>query len=151
MSSNGIASAQDYLRAQEAELRLPSGKTFRVRAPGLKFRFSNPAPEDLEGLTGEEKAQALAEFYWRILCEVCVQPRVSMDPQEGELHPDRIRLTDAQFVIKWAGGEIGSDGADLAGFPGTGAGPGAGAGANGADVRPVAERPAHDDADVAPV
>ena len=90
MSSNGIASAQDYLRAQEAELRLPSGKTFRVRAPGLKFRFSNPAPEDLEGLTGEEKAQALAEFYWRILCEVCVQPRVSMDPREGELHPDRI-------------------------------------------------------------
>jgi len=140
MSMNGISTAQDYLSLQEVDLRLPSGQTFRVRAPGLKFRFSAPAPENLEGKTEAEKAATLADFFYRILCEVCVEPRVSMEPKEGELHPDRIRLADAQFIVRWAGGQIGDDGADLDAFREGKTGRTAAAGAGGGEIRPVAER-----------
>jgi hypothetical protein len=151
MNTNGISTASDYLSAREVDLKLPSGQVFRVRAPGLKFQFSSPMPENLDGKPDAEKSQALADFYYRMLCECCVEPRVSMEPQEGELHPDRIRLADAQYITRWAGGEIGSDGADLAKFPRGEAGRSAGDGAGGGDVRPVAERPAEGGADVAPL
>ena len=140
MSMNGISTAQDYLSLQEVDLRLPSGLTFRLRTPGLKFRFSNPAPESLDGKSDDEKALALANFYYGMLCEVCVEPRVSMEAKETEIHPDRIRLSDAQFIVRWAGGQIGDDGADLDAFREGKTGRTAAAGAGGGEIRPVAER-----------
>jgi len=151
MSTNGVATAQDYLNAQQVDLRLPSGKVFRVRAPGLRFRFAMPAPENLDGKPDAEKAEALAQFYYGMLVEVCVEPRVSMEPKEGELHPDRIRLADAQFIVRWAGGEVSADGADLGKFPGGEAGGGSIDRAGGADIRPVAKHPADDATDPAAV
>jgi hypothetical protein len=154
MSNNGIATAQDYLGAQEVDLKLPSGQTFRVRAPGLKFQFSSPIPENLDGKPDAEKAQALAEFYYRMLCEVCIEPRVSMEPKEGELHPDRVRLADAQFIVRWAGGEVSADGADLERFRPGEAGRAAGDGARSRDLRSVAERasePARESTDGVPI
>jgi hypothetical protein len=159
---NGVTRAEDYAAAPatlEHKVKLPSGATFLLRYPRLSFRFKGLAlaqtigarmqarKEDEavpEAAAAEERAQELAEVYYRILCEVCVSPRVSMTPQEGELHPDRIKALDAFFIARWAGGEIDAEGVDLAAFRGRQSGAGSGDRAGGEDVRPVAERPAED-------
>jgi len=137
MSENGITRAADYRRASDAyhglqRVTLPSGAVFVLRRPSLAYRLTHlkayqsiaaraqaqtSAPTDIAG------QQQLVDFYYGVLCEVCVSPRVSMDAGHGQdgrptdvLHPEQIQARDAFWIARWAGGEVDAAGADLAEF-----------------------------------
>lgn len=150
INRQGICTAEEYSFAPEAGehvVELPSGKKFLLRYPRLEWKISRvlvsqsivavsqQAPES----TSDPKA--LAEAYYAILCEVCMSPRVSMDPQKGEMHPDRFSVTDAIFIARWAGGEVDAQGSDLARFRKGEPRSTVLSGKSGADVPPVAKRP----------
>jgi hypothetical protein len=155
MNDNGITRAEDYIfepRAGEHKVKLPSGATFLLRYPGLNFTLkrlllAQSIAARIEGKAGtpdEQHAEALSETYYAVLCEVCVSPKVSMEPKEGELHPDRFKLDDAIHILRWAGGEIDAQGNDLAKFRRPEPAADALDGSGGAPLRPVAERSPED-------
>jgi hypothetical protein len=135
--SNGIATAADFRRAAEDSAfepekcivlpksglavilrrpkpvaftlfaaRLPSSLAARVQAGGTG---SNPA--------SAEELVALSRFWTGIFQEMFVQPKISLTPGPHEIHPAWIPNEDANFLIRWAAGEITSAGphADLGG------------------------------------
>ncbi len=154
---DGICRAEDYAFAPaggEHKVKLPSGNTFLLRYPRLAYKFKNlPVAQSIaakqqapdESTDGQaQNVEALATTYYGLLCEVCVRPRVCMEPEAGELHPDRIRLVDAIFIARWAGGEIDANGVDLATFRAGKSRANDSDGKGGAPVRPVAKRPSDD-------
>ncbi len=150
MSQNGVTTAADYKALLEAQrVRLPSGKVFLLCRPTLGFRFRNPGVFQSIALSAafpgpaendDEQVRSLVRMYYQLLCEVCVQPRVSLAPQEGELHPEQILFADAMHIARWAGGEVDGLGADLAEFRQPQSRPRPDAGASGGDVALPAER-----------
>jgi len=156
MGENGITTANDYRRASEAyhglqRVTLPSGGVFLLRRPSLAYRLTHLASYQSVATRGQQggiwnpdspaEQQKLVEFYYAVLCEVCVSPRVSLDAprnvaqgslsnpavvQELEktqgcksnpaLHPEEIQARDAFWIARWAGGEVDAAGTDLAEF-----------------------------------
>src|SRR6516164_5996770 len=174
MSENGITSAADYRRASESyhglqRVTLPSGAVFLLRRPSLAYRLthlasyqsvaaraSDPGFGTRDSGLGIGEQQKLVEFYYAVVCEVCVSPRVSLDAPRGSglgtrdsgevtaIHPEDIQARDAFFIARWAGGEISADGADLAEFRKQQSGPDPAARASSADVELPAEPTARD-------
>ena len=174
MSENGITSAADYRRASESyhglqRVTLPSGTVFLLRRPSLAYRLthlasyqsvaaraSDPGFGTRDSGLGIGEQQKLVEFYYAVVCEVCVSPRVSLDAPRGSglgtrdsgevtaIHPEDIQARDAFFIARWAGGEISADGADLAEFRKQQSGPDPAARASSADVELPAEPTARD-------
>jgi hypothetical protein len=184
MHENGITTAADYARLTEQQVALPSGAVFLLRRPTLKFRLGNlgafqsiaARAQSSAGLqagtpASDEEVKAIVQYYYDVLCECCVQPRVSLRPiadargsdgadnqrgdqsgdQSGDrqgadvLHPEQIQLRDALFIARWAGGEVDpSSGTDLAEFHRQRAGTGepAAARARGGDMELPSERTA---------
>jgi hypothetical protein len=149
-----ITRVEDYGPAPsggEHKVKLPSGAVFLLRYPSLEYKIGRSLiaqsiaakmqnrPEAQPSET--RSAAEIAETYFAVLEEVCVQPRVSKQPKEGELHPDRIRLSDAVHIMRWASGEVDDNGVDFAAFRGTRADPASISGPGGEAVRAVAEQP----------
>ncbi len=140
-----VASADDFRRAVDGRLAPPEpiflpklGKAVLLRKPlPLWFVFRGRLPQSLavravpaaalhspSGNPAEELV-AMADWILTLLREVFVEPRVSMNPQEGEISPDWLDLEDVNFIIRWAYGEVAAEGSpasngnsDLATFRG---------------------------------
>jgi len=128
--SNGIATAADFRRAAEdgafqpAErvvlpksglavilrrpkpvaftlfaARLPSSLAARVQAGGARAD-----PASVEDLV------ALSRFWTGVFAQMFVEPKLSLVPGPHEIHPTWIPNEDANFLIRWAVGEISSAG-----------------------------------------
>jgi hypothetical protein len=135
--SNGIATAADFRRAAEDSAFEPekcivlpkSGLAVILRRPKpVAFTlFAARLPSSLAarvqaGGTGSDPASAeelvaLSRFWTGIFQEMFVQPKISLTPGPHEIHPAWIPNEDANFLIRWAAGEITSAGphADLGG------------------------------------
>lgn len=129
---NHIATPQDFQTAHEIDRRvervvLPKlGKTVLMRRPSpLWFIFRGQLPQSLaaaalgaqspEGgaaLKSADDLQKLAGWVTELLSEVMLQPRVSLSPGPGEIPPDLIADEDLNFIIRWAMGEVTSEGRD---------------------------------------
>jgi hypothetical protein len=115
------------------------GKTVLLRRPSpMWFLFRGQLPASLviglqnskPGVDSVEDLRALSEWMLAILQEVFVEPRLSMAPGPEEISPEWLDVEDANFVVRWAVGEVTGDGHDLADFCGkpAPAPPGAGGG-----------------------
>jgi len=72
-------------------------------------------PEQAISLTPDDIA-ALSKFWVEIFKRMFVMPRLSLTPAPDEIHPDWLPTEDAAFLIRWAVGEVASDGSDLGRF-----------------------------------
>jgi hypothetical protein len=148
VSQNGITTATAYAALTQAiHLKLPSGAVFLVRRPTLGYRLQHPelyqsiaARSAIRNSESGISTPDLVRFYYDLLQEVCVDPRVSLNPQEGELHPEAIQFADATFIARWAGGEVDAAGADLAEFRGAKPAAASAAVAGGGDLALSPER-----------
>jgi hypothetical protein len=126
--SNGIASAADFRRVAEDTAfeppqrvvlprsklavilrrpkpvaftlftaRLPSSLAARVQAGG-----AGAGPASVEDLV------ALSRFWTGVFGQMFVEPKLSLVPGLHEIHPTWIPSEDANFLIRWAVGEISS-------------------------------------------
>jgi hypothetical protein len=125
-TNNGIATAADFRRAAEdsafepAErivlpksglaviLRRPKPVAFTLFAAGLP---SSLAARVKAGDAGTDPASvedlvALSRFWTGVLEQMFVQPKLSLVPGLHEIHPTWIPDEDANFLIRWAAGEI---------------------------------------------
>ncbi|MGH9354201.1 MAG: hypothetical protein ACRD2G_18895 [Terriglobia bacterium] len=126
---NHIATSQDFKTAFELDQRvervvLPKlGKAVLMRRPSpLWFVFRGQLPQTLAiaGTIGNtppvvhtpEEAQALAGWIVDLLSEVMVQPRISLSPGPDEIPPDLLADEDLNFIIRWAVGEVASEGSN---------------------------------------
>ncbi|MGH9397166.1 MAG: hypothetical protein ACRD18_10000 [Terriglobia bacterium] len=139
---NHIATVQDFKSALDLDRRvervtLPKlRKSVLMRRPSpLWFVFRGQLPQTLAvaaaassverppAVQTAEDAQTLAHWIIDLLSEVMVQPRISLSPGPGEIPPDLIADEDLDFIIRWAVGEVASEGTDnssvgdLATFP----------------------------------
>jgi hypothetical protein len=85
--------------------RLPSSLAARLQAGGM-----GTDPASVEDLV------ALSRFWTGVFDEMFVEPKLSLTPGPHEIHPTWIPNEDANFLIRWAVGEITS--ADLHADPG---------------------------------
>lgn len=140
---NHIATVQDFRSAQDLDRRvervvLPKlRKAVLMRRPSpLWFAFRGQLPQTLAvaatvpganrppAIQTPEDAQALANWILDLLSEVMVQPRISLSPGPGEIPPELISDEDLTFILRWAVGEVASEGindpsvGDLATFRG---------------------------------
>jgi hypothetical protein len=132
-----IATAEDFLKAvkqrqqKEAKpLRLPvSGLVVLARKPDpawwirrlgqLPMALTNQlsgADETIQPTT--EELVKYSQWSVELIREVVVQPVIALDPGPGEVDPNWIPDEDLKFLVRYAGGEVSADNADLSLFPG---------------------------------
>lgn len=101
-------------------LLCPSGNVVTVRRPGpdlaLKAgkvaRILNKQPKEVAGLVDaqlqfieqlpDDELDKLMAFARILLCDVVRQPLLVLSPQEGQLGPDDVPLTDFWHIFTWA-------------------------------------------------
>ncbi len=138
---NHIATANDFRQvaeARKAETQTPervvlpkSGLGVMLRRPTpYWFLFRGRLPMSLaakqstpaDGGGAIQTAEEFIEFSkWivELLCEVFVEPKLSMAPGTNEISPEWLAEEDVNFIIRWAVGEVTPDGrGDLAEFRG---------------------------------
>jgi hypothetical protein len=123
-NGNGIATAGDvrqaYQKAREFEpsevVKLPKlGKNFLLRRPTfLWFATRGHMPTTLASKFGERSGEkspltvgdlrALGEWWFSVVSEVVVQPKVSLSPGPEEISVDEIDIEDVKFIYDWAYG-----------------------------------------------
>jgi hypothetical protein len=167
--NNGVAKPEDFRRAAESRkaetqaaerVVLPkSGHPVMLRRPTpMWFLFHGHLPMSLAArqsaaagsVAAIQTAEELVEFSkWivELLGEVFVRPGLSLDPGAEEISPEWLPEEDVNFIIRWAVGEVTTDGTrgsashDLAEFRGTAAGTAPAPGAGGGDL-PLSAQPA---------
>jgi hypothetical protein len=129
--TNGLATAADFREAQrfgEPEpVRLPKlGKSVLLRRPTPEWFIFRQArlPVTLlakngakEQLTPGQIVEA-AKWMYEGLQAIMVQPKLSLNPGPDEISPDMIDIEDAQFMLRWAQGEVIDEAASLETFRG---------------------------------
>ncbi len=161
--ANGVATPEEFRKAADSAKVAPdrvvlpkSGLAVMLRRPtSLWFLFNGRLPMSLaarrqQGGTGQiETAEQFIEFSkWmvKLLEEVFVEPKLSLDPGVNEISPEWLDDEDANFIVRWAVGEVTPDGrGDLAEFRGERKS--AAACASGGDLPPLAERATEDGPD----
>ncbi len=173
-NGNHIAKPEDFRQAAEerkAEMQAPqrvvlpkSDLAVILRRPTpLWFLFHGSLPMSLAakqsrgeaGMSSSvaatlETAEEFIEFSkWMVdlLREVFVEPRLSLAPGANEISPEWLDEDDVNFIIRWAVGEVTTDGRDLAEFRGKRAADSPAPGAGSGDVSSVASGPAKDGPD----
>ncbi|MGH9358070.1 MAG: hypothetical protein ACRD06_02615 [Terriglobia bacterium] len=128
---NHIATPQDFKSAQDLDRRvervvLPKlRKAVLLRRPSpLWFAFRGQLPQSLAVtaaapdrvqppvIQNPEGAQALTNWILDLLTEVMVEPRISLSPGPGEIPPELISDEDLTFILRWAVGEVATEGLD---------------------------------------
>lgn len=126
----GASSAAEFRELAEFEpevlVPLPSGAKATLRRPRPLYfmRVRKGLPQSLAArVQGVEPTQptdeelvATAKFWVRVWTDIFVNPRVAENPGADEIDPQWIQLKDAEFIMRWAVGEVASDGSDLAAF-----------------------------------
>jgi hypothetical protein len=157
---NGVnpSSLGDFRQAAQAErekravnVRLPSGMVARLIRPTPYecLLFLGKIPQSMAGAVlspdqgtplprSELVSTGQQENYF--LRSIFVHPRVPDEAQPGVDIP----ITDVQYAIRWAGGEVADDGRDLVGFPEGAAGSGVVPGPGSERVGDAAEPDAGD-------
>ena len=126
--SNGIATAADFRRAAEDDAFEPPERVVLPRS-GLAVILRRPKPVAFTlfaarlpsslaarvqaGGAGADPASvedlvALSRFWTGVLAQMFVEPKLSLVPGPHEIHPTWIPNEDANFLIRWAVGEISS-------------------------------------------
>lgn len=158
MAENGIASSENFRKAAEArkaDLQVPervvlpkSGHAVVLRRPTpMWFLFHGRLPMSLAAKRSDsggaqlaaplQSAEQFIEFAnWIVdlLREVFVGPKLSLHPGTGEISPDWLAEEDLNFIMRWAVGEVTSEGSDLGKFRGGASGPAPAPGAVGGDL-----------------
>ena len=127
-SSNGIATAADFRRAAEdtafqpAErvvlpksglaviLRRPKPVAFTLFAARLPTSLAARVQAGAAGPASVEDLVTLSRFWTGVFEQMFVQPKLSLMPGPHEIHPTWIPNEDANFLIRWAVGEVTGDG-----------------------------------------
>jgi hypothetical protein len=97
-----IGSAETYL------VQLPSGLTVRLRPLSLVARglaLDEAARAKAPGATPEQ-TQEYGRTVMSAACEILVEPRLSLRPQAGEIHPNWLSLEDLLFIFNWGCGTL---------------------------------------------
>jgi hypothetical protein len=139
MSSNGIASAEDFKRVAE-QMNPPE----RVILPKSGLAVLLRRPTTLAVCMMDERLAALEEagqvlkrrdLLREAVVAAVVQPRLSLQPGPGEIHPNDLLQADQTFIVRWVRGYIAPDGTDLVEefFRESGESAGAGAGGEGTE------------------
>lgn len=108
------AKARAQADAAAVDLTLPSGMVIRARRPDpLQLAAWGAMPASLVGpasrngagepaaLSGQDMQQ-VAALYRDVLVWCCVEPRIALEPAEGEIHPREIPEADWRFIVEWA-------------------------------------------------
>jgi hypothetical protein len=149
---------RDLAEFEPAELvPLPSGKKVSLRKPRPLYfvRVRKGLPQSVAARVQaapsseptDEELITLAKFWVRVWKDIFVNPRIwtpatdplgrpagPEEPGEDEIDPQWVRPEDAEFIMRWAVGEVASDGSDLAAFRDREAGASVGTVRPGADV-----------------
>src|SRR5690242_16808397 len=129
MQTSTPADFERVFREQSAEyVPLPSGLTVLAYRPSPEWwaRHRDTLPMGLAA-NGQEAptpdsdtdSQALVELAkWTldIILEIVLEPKLSLTPQAGELHPNRILNKDLEHLLHYATGRVSADGRDLTAF-----------------------------------
>jgi len=149
MSSNGIASAEDFKRAAE-QMNPPE----RVVLPksGLAVLLRRPTTlavcmmdERLAALEAAGQILKRRDLLREAVVAAVVQPKLSLQPGPGEIHPNDLPQADQTFIVRWVRGYIAPDGTDLVEEFFRESGKSAGAGAGGGNPALPAVEPARSD------
>ncbi|HEV2424319.1 MAG TPA: hypothetical protein VGZ29_05775 [Terriglobia bacterium] len=141
--SKRIATADDFLNLAEAtayedpeEITLPHcGLKVILRKPrpvafviaGLRLPPAMSQKQSLEENQGQGRTISPEELelqirnvrsYANLLRGVFVNPKLSLTPGPGEIHPELIPQPDQEFLLGWMSGEVGSDHSGLTSFQG---------------------------------
>ena len=107
---------------------LPSGKKAILRRPRPLYfvRVRNMLPQSVaarvQGAEAsavqsmEEELIGVTKFWVQVWTDIFVNPRMADNPSVDEIDPQWLQPKDAEFVMRWAVGEVASDGSDLAAF-----------------------------------
>jgi len=136
---NHVASADDFRQAAGQgtveRVVLPKlGRAVLLRRPTpMWFLFHGQLPTSLAAraqnggpgpgsafVQTAEDLRALADWMAPLLQAVFVEPRLSMNPGPGEISPELLDMEDANFVIRWAVGEVQGTGERVQGSGGAG-------------------------------
>jgi hypothetical protein len=98
---------------------LPQSLATRVSQSGVRSPESETPDSELRtpDLSRDELIQ-VSRFWTNLFKAIFVQPGLSLTPGPEEIHPAWLPVEDQIFVIRWAVGEVASDGSDLAAFRG---------------------------------
>jgi hypothetical protein len=103
-----IAKQSTAALAAAVDLTLPSGIVIKARRPDpLQLATWGVMPASLVGGIAPERITAqdveqIARLHRDLLVWCCLEPRISLTPAEGEVHPKDIPWEDAQFIVHWA-------------------------------------------------
>lgn len=117
--NNGLATSDDFRKAVEFDpperVRLPKlGKDVMLRRPRtmwflthdeLALSLSGQLASDDQKQKREARRESV-RWMLEVIQTVMVHPRCSLTPKEGEISPDLLDMEDANFIVKWAYGEI---------------------------------------------
>lgn len=107
-------------------LRRPKAIAFSLSTHRLPASLAAKTQEDPASCTtapSREEIVAISNFWVEMFKKIFVDPKLSLDPGPAEIHPNWLPDEDQTFLIRWAVGEVVSDGAsgsvdDLAEFRG---------------------------------
>jgi len=134
---------------QAVKLELPSGMVVLARRPDpfllaswgrLPLGLAAAARGEPAAAITDEEARGMADFMRDLLVSVCIEPRVSVNPGNDEIHPREIPEADWIYLVKWA--MRAEEARALEGFRRDRAD--AGPGGDGEDVRGAPVRPIRD-------
>ena len=95
-------------------------QSLATRESGAGSRESDAGATDngqrtTDGLSADD-LRKISQFWTKLFKAIFVQPGLSLTPGPEEIHPAWLPVEDQIFVIRWAVGEVASDGSDLAAF-----------------------------------
>jgi len=114
---NGIASPEDFKNAASVvnppeRVALPkSGLVVLLRRPTAFGVWM--LDQRVEELKNSERFLEWRELICKCLEDAVVQPKLSLQPGPGEIHPDWLPEEDQVFLVRWVRGLIAPDGTDL--------------------------------------
>jgi hypothetical protein len=141
MSSNGIATGEDFKRAAEqanppVQLVLPKCglAVLARRLSPLRALMMGKKLDEIRRLDEPAGNVQRAILMLATIQEVLVAPRLSISPAANEIDPNWVPIEDGHFLFNWGLGLAADDGTSLTEFFRRERGPAAATGAGGVDV-----------------
>jgi hypothetical protein len=124
------STAEEFRELAEFEppelVKLPSGARAMLRRPRPLYfvRARKQVPQSgaarVQGAQAsqpsDEELATIIKFWCSVWKDIFVSPRIAENPGPGEIGFAWLRADDTSFLIRWAVGEVASNGSDLAAF-----------------------------------